>query len=281
MIRLGETDYRLCLLDTNAVSEMAKRPKTLGQFLSWAHGTPPVFMPCFSLFTVLELRQNHSVYAQFMQWFGQVPCIILKSHEQLLEDEVNSYPDPSAIDPTLLGFSAGLGGEGNDLRKALPHAFGTKSVRKQERKWNDGRDEIVRGIGSLVANFPPERDTYTDSEIRFFLEVTGLQQLVLRAPGFAELIIDNGETVDVDAFPSLKATAYTVFHKFYSDRTRKPTRSDAFDIIIAAATPYVEAVITENHQAEVLRKTMRRDDFISDLNVFTLRDLRHAPVARQ
>jgi hypothetical protein len=243
MIRLGETDYRLCLLDTNAVSEMVKRPKTLRHFLTWALGVSPKFIPCFSLFTILELRRSNAVYAQFIEGFGPLPCMILKSHEQLLEEEVRLYPDPSAIDPTLLGFSGPLGGDGNDLRKVLPHAFGTRPILEHERAWNDGQDEIVQGIGSLVANFPPEGDTYTAGEIRLFLEVTALQQLVMRAPGFAEQIIGNDEVFDVDAFPSLKATGYTVFHKFYSDRTRKPTRSDAFDIIIAAATPYVEAII--------------------------------------
>jgi hypothetical protein len=281
MIRLGETDYRLCLLDTNAVSEMAKRPKTLRHFLTWALEVPPVFIPCFSLFTILELRRSNAVYAQFIEAFGPLPCMILKSHEQLLEEEVRLYPDPSAIDPTLLGFSGPLGGDGNDLRKVLPHAFGTRPIQEQERAWNDGQDEIVEGIGSLVANFPAGGDTYTPSELRAFLQMAGLEQLFWRAPGFAENIVGRGDTVEIDAFPSLKASLYTVFHKFYSDRTRKPTRSDAFDIIIAAATPYVEAVITENHQAEVLRKTMKRDDFISGLKVSTLRDFRRAPVARQ
>jgi hypothetical protein len=44
-------------------------------------------------------------------------------------------------------------------------------------------------------------------------------------------------------------------------RTRKPTCSDGFDIINSAVTPYVKAVVTESHQAEVLRKTVRRDGF--------------------
>jgi hypothetical protein len=87
-------------------------------------------------------------------------------------------------------------------------------------------------------------------------------------------MVMNGEVVDIDAFPSLKATLYTVFHKFYADRARRPSRSDAFDIIISAATPYVEAIFTENHQAESLRKTKRLDDFIRDLHVYTLKDFR-------
>ena len=67
---------------------------------------------------------------------------------------------------------------------------------------------------------------------------------------------------------------YTVFHKFYTDRNRKPSDSDAFDVLISAALPYVEAFITEAHQAEVLRKTKRRDDFLTNLQVLTLRDFR-------
>ena len=88
------------------------------------------------------------------------------------------------------------------------------------------------------------------------------------------------EAVRIDAFPSLKATMYTVWHKFYADRTRTPSASDAFDIIISSATPYVDAIITENHQAEALRKTKRFDEFIQDLLVFTLKDSRESSLAR-
>jgi hypothetical protein len=276
MLTMNGTDYRLCLLDTNAISEMVKRPPVLRRFLAWAHENRPWFVPCFSPFTLLELRRSHVLYREFIERFGPIPCLLLKSHEQLLEDEVRNYPNPSTIDPTLLGFAV-LGGEGNQMAKVLPSAFGTDSLFEQERMWNESQDEIVEGIGSLVPNFPPERDTYTHAEVRLFLEFTGLTQLFFRAPGFAEKIVGSDEVLNVDAFPSLKATGYTVFHKFYSDRTRKPTPSDAFDIIISAATPYVDAVVTENHQAEVLRKTMRQDDFVGDLSVFTLKDFREAP----
>jgi hypothetical protein len=78
----------------------------------------------------------------------------------------------------------------------------------------------------------------------------------------------------MDAFPSLKAMTYTVFHKFYADSDRKALDSDAFDVLIAAALPYVEAIITEGHLAEALHKTARRDDFLNRVQVFTLRDFR-------
>jgi hypothetical protein len=69
--------------------------------------------------------------------------------------------------------------------------------------------------------------------------------------------------------------AYTVFHKFYPDRYRKPRTSDVIDVIVSALLPYVDSAITEAHQAEVLRKVKRRDAFIERLDVRTLRDLRN------
>jgi hypothetical protein len=197
----------------------------------------------------------------------------LKSHEQLLEEETRCYPDPSVVDPCLLAFSP-LGGGGMNLKLVLASASSDEFFRSQEQYWNSGQDEIVDGITSLVANFPPQGKTYTRDEVQLFVELAGFSQLGMRAPGFSESVHEGDAAVDMDAFPSLKATTYTVFHKFYVDESRRPTRSDAFDLIIASAIPYVDAVITESHQAEVLRKTKRLDRLFDNVRVLTLRDFR-------
>lgn len=280
MITLNESSYKLCLLDTNAVSEMVNQPLLLGRFLRWSLASQPSFVPCFSLFTVLELRRAVEVYRRFTERFAQVPCLLLKSHEQLLEEEIGVYPDPTSVSPVLLGFAGPLASGGNDLVRVLATSFGTDSILAQERMWSEGQDEVVQGIRSLVPNFPPRGKTYTLSELRTFVQISGFEQLVYRQPEFVNKMVRvQGEAVDVDAFPSLKASLYTVFYKFYTDPSRLPSRSDAFDIIIAAATPYVDAIFTEAHQAEVLRKTKRQDDFIRDLLVYTLRDLRQLATA--
>jgi hypothetical protein len=204
------------------------------------------------------------------------PCMLVKSHEQLLEDEVRCYPDPSGIDPTLLGFSM-LGGEGMDLVRVLDQVSEDDFFRGREKYWNDGAQDIVEGIASLVANFPPDGDTYSGDEVRHFVEIAGFSQVVMRQLEFAKQMVGiENQAVTIGAFPSVKATTYAVWHKFYADRNRKWTRSDAFDIIIASAIPYVDAVVTENHLAESLRKTKRLDDFIERLTIHTLRDFRNS-----
>lgn len=275
MVTINGTDYRLVLLDTNALSEFAKQGESFRRFVRWS-SAKPMFIPCFSLFSVLEMRHRPDVYRRFRELFRVWPCMLVKSHEQLLEDEVLCYPDPAGIDPALLGFSL-LGGEGMDLARVLDRASKDAFFREREQYWTHGAPDIVEGIASLVANFPPDGDTYTRSEVRHFVEMAGFSQVAMRQWHFAQRMIEvERQAVSIVAFPSVKATTYTVWHKFYADRDRRWTRSDAFDIIISSAIPYVDAVITENHLAEALRKTRRLDEFIRDLTVHTLRDFRYS-----
>jgi len=258
-----------------AVSEMVKHPAgAFRQFYEWAVQSEPCFVPCFSPFTLIELRRRPELFRQFIQQFHPFPCVLLKGYEWLLQDEVEGYPDPAMIDPCAIAFTP-LGGEGNLLTN-LPTIMQTSQFAQQEEHWNAVQGVIVDGMVSLVPNFPPQRDGYTREELREFIDLAGFSQLVLRAEAFVQDMLRRHLPVDLDAFPSLKASLYTAFHKFYVDKSRKPSTSDAFDVIIAASLPYVEAVITENHQAEVLRKTKRRDGFLDHLRVFTLRDFREA-----
>jgi hypothetical protein len=275
VITINGNDYRLVLLDTNALSEFAKRGDSFRHFLTWS-SAEPMFVPCFSLFSVLEMRRRPDVYGRFKKLFRVMPCILVKSHEQLFEDEIRCYPDPSGIDPTLLGFSM-LGGEGMDLARVLDTASEDEFFRGREKYWNNGAQDIVAGIASLVANFPPDGDTYRRDEVRHFVEMAGFSQVAMRQLDFAKQMVEiENQAVSIGAFPSVKATTYAVWHKFYADRNRKWTRSDAFDIIIVSAIPYVDAVVTESHLAEGLRKTKRLDDFIEHVTIHALRDFRHS-----
>jgi hypothetical protein len=275
VIKINGNEYRLILLDTNALSEFSSQSNSFRQFLSWSNASP-TFVPCFSPFSILEMRHRVDVYERFKEVFRVFPCILLKSHEQLLDEEVRSYPDPSSIDPTFLGFSM-LGGEGMDLDRVLDTAFEDEYVSDREKYWNDAREDIVEGIASLVKNFPPDGEAYRPGEVRQFIEMAGFSQIVMRQVDFAKQIVEvKNQQVTIGAFPSVKATTYAVWHKFYADRNRKWTRSDAYDIIISSAIPYMDAVITESHLAESLCKTKRLDDFIEHLTIHTLRDFRNS-----
>jgi hypothetical protein len=283
VIRGAENEYPICLLDTMAVSEMAKRPDGLFlHFVEWSHDGPETFVPCFTVYTLMELRRQPDLFRTFIEVFQNYPCGMLKGYAELMDEEAERYPDPSQIEVcSLMFFPPPLGGDGNRLSN-LPLILSNPELIERERQWNDAAPEIVKGMASLVPNYPPDGGTaYTRSELKSFELMASVPQLIYH--GHRSLVegeLAAGREVDLAAFPSLKAMTYTVFHKFYADKVRKPSDSDAFDVLTTSALPYVEAFITENHQAEVIRKTKRRDHFLGDLQVFTLRDFRNGPPSR-
>jgi hypothetical protein len=274
MLEVNGTTYGLCLLDTNAVSEMLKNRKpAFRNFLSWAlREGGPTFIPSFFIFTTLELRQSPTVYEQFTDVFSTVPCLFLKSREMILEDEVRLYPNPTTVDPSLLGFAGPLAQA--SLADVLESFFATDEGIRQEQAWYEGRRDAVKGMVSLVQNYRPARGAYTPTEVRTFIQIVGYDQIAMMEPDFARSLIERGEALEIDAFPSIKASTFTVFYKFYVDRSRRPQVSDAFDVLISSATPYMDAIVTENHQPQAIRKMKRRDAFLDELRVFTLKDFR-------
>jgi hypothetical protein len=275
MLRTPGGDYPLCVLDTMVVSEMVKRPEDVRRrVLEWAMlAEPRPFAPSFTVYTLMELRRAPRVFEQFIELFGALPCVMLKGYHELLAEEVDGYPDPSSIEPWSLTFSP----LGDGARLAdLPTILSDPELLERERGWVAAAPEIVSGMVSMVPNYVPDGSTYTQAEVELFVSAASLQQLALHGyMSFIHEILDQaGQPVDMAAFPSLKSMTYAVFHKFYADLSRKPRTSDAFDVLIAAALPYVEAIITEAHLAEALRKTKRRDPFLDHLRIFTLRDFR-------
>jgi hypothetical protein len=86
---------------------MVKNPR--GEFRSiceWALSRPKTFISSFSLLAVIELRRRSDIYEKFLNVFRDLPCVVLKGHEELLEDEVASYPDPRKVS----ALSVGIGG---------------------------------------------------------------------------------------------------------------------------------------------------------------------------
>jgi hypothetical protein len=278
MLSAGETRYPMCLLDTMAVSAMVKEPSFFRSFYDWALADEPPYVPCFTIYTLMELRRRLELFGQFIEVFKILPCVMVKGYAHLLEEEIASYPDPRGIEPDAIVFTP-FGDEGNQLSN-LPQLL--ELFADKEAEWNRGAPEIVEGALELVPNYPPDGSAYTREEIKAFVFAASFRQLALHEPDWVRAKVnDTGEHVDMDAFPVFKMMTFTVFYKFYSNRERKPTPSDAFDMLISSALPYVEAVITEGHLADALGKVKRVDDFLGELEVFTLRDFRDGRPARR
>jgi hypothetical protein len=274
MIILNGNPYRLCLLDTNAISEMVKNPKReFANFQNWALREKPTYISAISPFSILELRQRRDVYNKFLEIFSIWPCAIVKGDSQLIEEELSQYPDPSPIIPIAFNCVGILQSPEQRLDKVLDLVFNPINNQIFEQKWIEGRQKSVDDIASFVKYYPPENGKYTSLEIRTFLFATVVQHIYFKNRPFLEKLQKENNGIEIDAFPSIKMMLYTLFYKFYVDK-RKYEPGDALDIIISSSTPYMDAIVTERHQAEVIKKIKTQDKFIEKVKVLRIPDIR-------
>ena len=66
---------------------------------------------------------------------------------------------------------------------------------------------------------------------------------------------------------------YSQFLRIF--KTQKTIKSnDVMDVLISSIAPYVDAVITENFQADVYKKAKKLIPQIKELEIFRLKDIR-------
>lgn len=274
VLTINDHDYRLVGLDTNVVSEVLRdsdgaRRGFLSLFADGHH------VPCFTVYSTFELRRRVEIYEQFVELFDVLPCMLLKNEGQLLEDELATYPDPAGIDPTLLAFSLLNEKHGTNLKNIIEIAFRNPDTLRREQDWPGLKQELLDAWISFRPNFRPRGRRFTPLDGVEFVKLVTLQQLCDRAPDWVRQMEAEGKHITSSAFPSIRMTAWTVFFRLYLAH-RRPETQDVFDALISTPAPYLDAVVTENFQADIYRQVKRFDPALGSLHVYTLRDLRGA-----
>jgi hypothetical protein len=273
MVEINGTKYKLCLLDTNVASEMVKdRNDEFQKYFN--HLFQDGYLPCFTVFSIIELRQKRELFSGFLDLFSVFPSVILKGHGQILEEEIENYPHYQEINPLSFSLVGMKPYKNLTKRQTTELLFKTEPFVSYSEKYLANRDSDLNEMIANSQTFLPEIGRYSKTEMWIYLQSFVLQQLFLKNREFVDRI-KREEMIDINAFPSLLMMAYTVFYKFYEDRQRKPSNSDVFDIVISALVPYMDAVVIENNQAEAIKKTRNREKpFLSSVRILTLKELR-------
>lgn len=275
MQQIGGNTYSLVGLDTNVMSEVIRdTPDARAGFFSLFSAG---YVPCFSGPSLFELRRRPEIYDQFIDFFDVCPCAMLKGEEQLFDDELAAYPDPTAIDPIIMGFSHINTSRGTNLRNLMDVCFQDPTTLGREQAWSTGlQDELLGDWLELKPNFTPKGRRFLPTDGLRFVKTVTQQQVAFRAPEWTEAQRVSGRAIQHVAFPSLRMTQWTVYFRLYATDRRTPERQDVFDTLISTPAPYLDAVVTENFQAHIYEQVKKLDPALQHLKVFTLKGLRAA-----
>ena len=267
---INQTDYKLCLLDTNALTSFIQNPIKWIEYLKSCFPVKNIVV-CYSIFSVCELWYRQEIFEKYFDIFSWYPSLVLDGHESILKKEVFNYANSQLIDPILIS-PLGIKEDGCSQKELLIKLFTNKEFIERTHYWKKQESLVLNSIIGMKKNYKPKNGSYSKKEIEFFNYVVSLEQIGLRAKEFAKSKLKNKEVINVNKFPSVKMTAYMVFYKFYPDN-RNPDNSDVFDFIITSICPYIDCIITEGNVCNIINKIKRNHKLLNGIQAFSLKDI--------
>jgi len=261
----GNTLY-LNLLDTNAISEIVKNEESRTNYFNWSGKNNQLI--CFTPWSLLELRKDSRVYSTFQEIFSIVPCFMIKPYYHILKEEINNYPNIDHVDPIIFTFDPFNEKVERRLKYILNTLFTNSQILGSEFEWdNNWKTQVLNSILSLKSNFEP-KNNYDSSDANRFVKKA--------LPNYIHSQFPNkivNDTIDPGPFKSVRLLLYVIFYRFYSEN-RNPEPQDIFDLMINAATPYMDSAIVEKFQAEIFKKIRNNSVLPATFDIRTLKDLR-------
>jgi hypothetical protein len=268
--------YNLCLLDTNALSEIIKHPKVEGRgFVE--RFAPNSFAPCFTVYNLIELRRKKFIFKAFVDFFSKYPCFLLKPYQMILNDEKKSCGNLSTVSPLMNAFSQ-LGPDSSyDFNNFVDKLFLGEKMNRLEQNWRNEESTTLQVWLSRKRNFSPKRSVPNAVDADSYVKEAGLQCLIASDPHWTRTQINNGRIPNINEFPSLKVMLYSQYYRLY-DPDWVPKPQEVTDVMIMSAAPYMDVVITEAFQAEILKKVKNKVKGLDKVEFVTLKDIRYKKI---
>lgn len=262
--------YKLCLLDTNALSEIVKYPKNEGRGFVESF-SPKEFVPCFTAYNLIELRRQSDVYNKFIEFFSVYPSLIMKPFQLILQKEVEAN-GRAGINEILFNVFTPLDNKPFQLSDFIDKVFGNEEMARLEGKWIKEEQEILNYWQKTKANFIPQNPIANAKDAQEFVEIASINALSHMYP---KLVQESINAKDIDRlliYPSMQVMLYGQYYRTFAPGWI-PKHQEVTDVYISACAPYVDAIVTEKFQAEIYKKIQKYVGM--SVRIAKLRDIRH------
>ena len=267
MIDLNGKKYKLLLCDTNIISGFLKEKKTVGKGLLNLMLNND-YLLCISFTGITELYNCNDLFDELFKYIPFIPFLILKNFNQLLEEEINNYPNKINIDPVCFSFKAFQKG---DYYIQAKNIFYTEPIKSRLKEENDIelKNDILKSVLGWINGYPKPNNGYKKKDIDLWVELVLYKKLIEVNKTFIENNIDK---LDHNYFLSWKMIAYLTFYKFYLNN-KKPVVSDLGDILMSANFPYMDAIIVEKNIKELVRQIQIKHNFVEHLELLDINNI--------
>lgn len=275
MISLNNKEYKLLFLDTNAIREITNNHNSCGKvFFEKFFLNETKYIPCFSIYNIIELKPWTDKYEIFLDFFSKTPCILISPYRLLLEQEEIAYKNKHQLPIENL------------ILKVFPNIISDNNIRRYiQNVWEQQpiadsiNDEILK-LNEVIEVWENQKIDMLKILKRLKLPKEILDEEFYKKEEKNSIInflksyeITLNINSDIKQFPGARIMLYSQYKRLYSTE-RKITPNDVMDIKISCIIPYIDAVITEKFQADVYKKAKKHIRQINDLEIYTLKDIK-------
>lgn len=265
-------EYLLCLLDTNILSEIIKNPTSVGRnFIEKFSAS--TYVPCITLYNIIELRRQPELFDAYCDLFSIYSHFLLKPYRLIWQLEIKKGGKLNSNEVLMNSFSPLGSNPSYDISTFFTQIFDDPTIAAFERDWRKNETEVLDFWLESRQNFSPGMKVANAKDAERYLEEAGLQTLIGIDLEWAKNEIKSGRVPNVHKYPSMQVMLYSQYYRIH-DSHWKPKPQEVTDVSIIAASPYVDVVLVENFQAEILRKIRSKISGMENLEIGTLRDLR-------
>lgn len=276
-MKIGSNEYKLIFLDSNALREITNNTFSSGKgFINKFMNESNMYIPCFSIYNVMELKPNEEGFQKFIDFFSIIPCFMFFSAKTILQEEYKCYlkNQPLIINNQIVNaFSPLNTNDSHNFRKMITGMLSMESLASciqseinelpsVANSWESQRLEAKRNLEKSKLPLNMIDIKYYKSQENEMITKD------LQAWGF-----EPSPILNIDKLPAFRIMGYSQFNGiFLTKKVIKP--NDVMDITISCIIPYVDAVITESFQADVYRKAQKLIPQMKKLETYILKDIR-------
>lgn len=275
MITLNNKEYKLLFLDTNAIREITNNHNSCGKvFFEKFFLNGPEYVPCFSIYNIIEIRTDKERFDIFLNFFSIIPCILFSSYKTIIKEEFLSLKNKSQVSLDKLILNTFY--PSNDDKLYNFRKFITSNL--EQKVIIQTIDNDIEGLDLIVKAWQSQKQE-TNKELKkrnLALNTINDKHYKLNEKESIINYLKNSEkiiTTEIEKFPSIRIMQYSLFSRLYYTQ-KEIKKNDVMDIKISCIIPYIDAVITEKFQADVYKKAKKLIPQINDLEIYTLKDIK-------
>lgn len=263
---IGNSEYKLLFLDTNALREIITNGTSFQEFSHKFLIGDIKYAPVFSIYNIFELRPYHDIYMNFIKIFSIIPCMMLFPYRLIIEEEIKAYSENRTFtfNGNLINAFSSLGiGDSYNLEIFLNKLWDDEPLRNTISREIEGLKEIAETWNTTKDNFINTKKKYPKLDLRKYFFDKEKETIIKDLENHG---ISLPHDINILKLPGNRVMEFSHFMRVYN-RNLTITPNDVMDVKMSCCIPYVDAVITENYQAELYKQMKSFIKPISNLEI--------------